>query len=112
MITPFQKKPDPETIWYITDRWFRMLEIGLILGVLSYFKIKTNNFLVVSFYWISWIVFWAWFVELGESVAEKISLKKSAGGKWLIWFICICLALLFWALTTSTTQWVVQQQFK
>lgn len=112
MIDPIQRKTDPNQFWNIADRWFRILEIGLILGVLSYFKIKTNNFLITGVYWISWAVFYWWFVEIGESIAANISLKKSLTKKWLIWVTSMYAILLFHFLITSTTQWIIQQQFK
>lgn len=70
------RKQNIEQLWFISDRWFRILEFSLILASLFYFKEKTNNIFVTIIYWFSWIIFFMWFLEIGEFISDKINYGK------------------------------------
>ncbi len=63
-------------LWFISDKWFRILEFSLILATLYYFKDRTENIFISGVYWLSWMIFYMWFSEIGEYISEKISAEK------------------------------------
>lgn len=67
------RKHNLKVLWFLSDKWFRILEFSLILGTLYYFKDKTQNIFVSVIYWLSWIIFYMWFLELGEFLSDKIN---------------------------------------
>ena len=103
MFEPIVDKPIPSVFWKLTDRWFRVLEMSLILGTLYYFKIKTGNLIIGGIYWISVGVLYMWFLESSDYIYIALtSNKKSSTTKWFIWIICTSLAVsLYWLITLS-----------
>jgi len=61
---------------FITEKWFRIIEFSLILGLLDYFRDITNNYLFSAVYLVSWVVFFGWFLVMGEYIAEFIYKRK------------------------------------
>ena len=90
-------------LWFISDRWFRILEFSLILATLYYFKDKTGNILVGGIYWLSWMIFYMWFLELGELISAKLSSTKkfSKNGKFLVWVLSMFPVLMIYMIITG-----------
>lgn len=74
-------------LWFISDKWFRILEFSLILATLYYFRDK--NIFISGVYWLSWMIFYVWFLEIGEYVSEKITAEKqsSKNRKFFVWVL-------------------------
>jgi len=88
--TPVEiRKHNIELLWFISEKWFRILEFSLILATLYYFIDKTHNIFIVAIYWFSWMIFWSWFTEIGEFLTEKITegKKLSKNKKLLVWIL-------------------------
>ena len=90
-------------LWSISDKWFRILEFSLILATLYYFKDRTENFFVSGIYWFSWIVFYMWFLEIGEYVSERISAGKqySKSRNFLVWVLSMFPVLAIYTIITA-----------
>jgi hypothetical protein len=110
MFEPISKKPNPSLFWNLADHWFRILEMALIIGTLGYLKTKTANLAIAIIYWVSWAFFYNWFLELGESIAENFSDKKSLTKKWLVWFMSLVIVLSFFHLITAVALSVIEQK--
>ena len=98
------RKSNVKFLWLIAEKWFRVLEYSFIVGGLHYFGDKTGNIFIKIFYWISLILFYMLFVEIGELIAEKIYSRRTIGRKmkWLIWIISMSIAILFLIVITET----------
>ena len=83
------RKHNIKLLWFISDKWFRILEFSLILATLYYFKDKTENIFISGVYWLSWMIFYIWFLEIGEYISEKISVEKqfSKNRKFFVWIL-------------------------
>lgn len=94
-------KWEMETQHIFTDGWFRMIEFSLVLGGLHYFMNKTELMMIASIYWFSWFMLFAWFVQLGEYFAHKVSNKKPKRTKFLIYTVAVLFFVLTFLVVTS-----------
>jgi len=63
----------------LVDKWFRLLEMSLVLGVLFYFSFALNIFYLKVFAYISSGVFLLFAVELGNSAIKIIGVQQKLG---------------------------------
>lgn len=112
-VSPYGKTVNhhkPELWWLLTDRWFRLLEFSLILGALYYFDHKTGNIILRIIYWISWFLFFSWFLEVGEYVIERFSFEKKLILRFLILIIVTLAIAVVFLLVTSSANILIEQQ--
>ena len=97
------RKHNLELLWFISERWFRILEFSLILATLYYFKDKTGNVFIIIIYWLSWMIFYMWFLELGELISEKVNTDKkfSKNRKFLVWVLSMFPVLMIYTIITA-----------
>ena len=96
------RKHNLELLWFISEKWFRILEFSLILTTLYYFKDKTGNVFIIIIYWLSWMIFYMWFLELGELISEKISTtKRFKNRKFLVWILSMFPVLMIYTIITG-----------
>lgn len=69
---------------FITEKWFRIIEYSIILGGLKYFKDITSNKYIFVAYWISWFMFYFWFLELGDFLTEIFNKSSKLLNKFTI----------------------------
>lgn len=100
MYDPIKKNSNIEQYWFLADKWFRILEFSLVLGVLEYFSEKINSIALKIVYYISWMFFYWFFLEIGESIAKKMSINYK-GKRWLIWTVSMFVVLGFYQLIVS-----------
>lgn len=100
------RKYNLRTLWFLSDKWFRILEFSLILGMFYYFKDKTQNIFVSVIYWLSWGIFYMWFLELGEILSNKINggKKSSKIKNFIIWMFSMFLIMLIYFIITEAAK--------
>lgn len=111
MFDPIKKDADAELFWGLAERWFRLLEMGLILGTVGFLNAKTDNWAITAIYWLSWLVLYMWFLEFGESIAVSFTTDKSIKRRWVVWVLSMIFTTLFYIATSYTTTWIIEQQF-
>jgi len=88
-----------ETLWKVSEKWFRIIEYSLILGILSFVNQKINSIAITILYYISWGAFAVLLMEAGEYVAERYyetKQIKSSRTRWVVWTLSMFSLLLFW----------------
>lgn len=106
-----ETKHRPEAWWFLTDRWFRIVEFSLVLGTLYFFDREIGSIPIKALYWLSWFFFYAWSVELGEYIADKFSKGRSSKKKWLVWTVCMFVVIGLYTLITTTANLIIEKQF-
>lgn len=106
-ISPETRKERMGQLWFLADKWFRILEFSLILGTLGYFREKHPSISVSVIYWISWSIFFAWVEELGEFLADAIDKKQKRS--WTTFIITAFIVLFYYMVITQTLELVIQQ---
>ena len=106
------RKRNIELLWFLSDRWFRVLEFSLILATLYYFENKTGSILINIIYWFSWIIFYMWFLELGELLSEKIASGKrpSKNQKFLLWIFSMFFVITIYTVITMTANSIISME--
>ncbi len=103
------RKHNIQKLWFISDRWFRILEFSLILATLHYFKDKASGVLVAAIYWVSWAVFYMWVLEMGEFIAVKINYsgQLNKNKRYFVWLLSMALVIGLYLLITTAINSVV-----
>jgi hypothetical protein len=106
-------KSNPELYWFLSDKWFRIIEFSLILGLFHYFSIETDYLTLKIVYWLSWYVVFMWFLELIDYLFEEfVDIMTTRGKKLLVYIVTIVVVSAFYALIVTTTQIVIEKQFE
>jgi hypothetical protein len=101
-VTPATRRQNLSTLWTLADKWFRLLEFVLVLGVFYVAKEKTHNTAIGAIYWVSAGVLLMWFEELGEFVAAALGIaRRSAAQRWLIWILATWASLAVYMIITQ-----------
>lgn len=97
-------------LWFISDRWFRILEFSLILATLYYFKNKTHSVFLIGIYWFSWAIFYMWFMEFGEFISARIAHGKkfSKKKKMLIWILSMIPVIAIYIVITTAANSIIE----
>lgn len=85
----------------LTDGWFRMIEFSIVLGGLHYFMNKTQSMMISIVYWLSWFMLFAWFVQLGQYFAHRVSTKKPKRTQFLIYTVVVLFFILTFLIVTN-----------
>lgn len=95
-------------LWFISGRWFRILEFSLILGTLHYFKDKFGGLPIFIIYWVSWGILYMWFFEIGELVSDKIhAVRKLKNERIFIWILPTAAVLAIYTIVTEVANSVI-----
>lgn len=100
-----------DDIWFITERWFKLLEFCLILGTLHFFKEKTGFFLIDVIYWISWLFLTLWFMRAGTSIARRFKFSSHLA-LMAVWILSIISALLVYEVIHFATVFLTYYQLR
>jgi hypothetical protein len=105
-IPPEIRKERMGQLWFLADRWFRILEFSLILGTLGYFKERHPSISISIIYWISWAVFFAWVDEVGEFLGDSIDKKQKRN--WMTFTLTTCIVIFYYLVVTQTLKLIIQ----
>jgi hypothetical protein len=101
-VPPAIRRSNLSTLWTLADRWFRLLEFVLVLGLFYVAKEKTHNVVIAVIYWLSYVVFLMWFEEFGEFVAATLGAgSRSPVRRGIIWGLAMLAALGVYAVITQ-----------
>lgn len=110
-VTTEVRKHNISLLWSISDRWFRILEFSLIMGILNYFKDQTSSIVIEIIYWISWtFMFWL-ILEVIEFIAQTFSKNKTLKIRWLIWAVSFSAFFMLFLTITSAANFITEGQF-
>ncbi len=106
-----------DTLWFFTERYFRVLEFAIILGALGYLKSRIDVIIIDVIYWITWGVFFVFCRYTAEYFINSVFGQKFSKYKILslllsfIFTMCLYLTLMILGLElaqntsiTDTTQ--------
>jgi len=103
------RRQNLSVLWFLNEKWFSILQYSFIIGALYYFKESTGNIFIYLIYWISWFVFYWWFLELGELVAIRIeTLKKFSS--WTSRIIAMGLVIIMYSIITEVAKSIAPLQ--
>ena len=106
-------KDNSDISWFIADKWFRILEFSFILGTLHYFSETINNRVYTVIYWISWILFWSWFEDIGKLITEFIYARYPHFTKikrLLVFVLCTAFIILIYFFVTHTVDSIINKE--
>ena len=63
-------KPNPRLWFYITDKWFKILEFFLVIGIFDYLRHKIDNIYISIIYWISLGLVFFLYAEIVEFLGK------------------------------------------
>ncbi len=92
-------------LWAISEKWFRILEYSLIMGVLYFAKQKIDFIIIDIVYYVSWIVYFLVFIEAAEFAAQQYYFEKEVKNnfvRWIAWIFSMFMFLIFFFLIIHT----------
>lgn len=98
--------------WLVTERWFRLLEISIILGTLYYFSEKIGSLFLTMVYWLSWGIFFVWLRTMGREAMRIFFPQVTEKWFWGRFLIEMVLVVGLYSLITITGQMVIKYQME
>lgn len=103
-----------ESSWFITDKWFRILEFSFILAALRYFEALTNNIALTITYWLSWVLLWSWFEDFSKYIMELVKVKSKSAKNYrvTVWILSTIFVMAIYLIVTIASDSIVNKQYK